>query len=349
MLTLASPDVRLHRQLLDYLDEHDHGHLAGLSIPDDVATRTLADPAVFADWVARQLAQERGRQVPKGRVPCTSRWILDGGAVIGVINLRHSLPDHLFEQGGHIGYGVRPRDRGRGVATAALRLMLDEAGRVGINPLLVTCDEDNLASARVVAHVGGVLEDTRAGKLRFWITLPDKPIGYAAHPVDDGPLYGLRVSLPLISARLAESMRAATQGGPRSADWAPGFPRQDDLDGCSFVPPAGSPAAPWGSRLVVRRSDGMVVGSIGCFGPPDRHGVVEIGYGLVDCARGNGLITDALRLLVPAIEATGATVQAHTAHDNAASRAALRRNGFQETDVCNDAGQRCYRRPRPAG
>ncbi len=345
MLTLSRPDIRMHRQVLDFLGGHDSGHVAGLSIPDeDVAG--LADPAVFASWVDTQQAQEQGREVPEGRVACTSRWIVEDGSVIGSINLRHSLTDHLFEEGGHIGYAVRPRDRGRGVATAALRLMLEEADRLGINPILVTCGEDNLASARVIERCGGVLEDTRQGTRRYWITLPGKPIGYAAHPLDERPLLGVWVCLPLITARLAESMRAAAQGGARSADWASGFPRQDDLDGCSLVPQPDSPAARWGSRLIVRRGDGLVVGSIGCFGPPGEDGVAEIGYGLVESARGQGLITDALRLLVPAIEATGASVQAHAAYENAASRAALVRAGFQETGARNDDGQLHYVRTR---
>ena len=344
MITLEAPHLRWHRPLLDFLDGYDHDHIDGLSRAEGQLD-ALSDAGAFAAWVDQQLHQEVGREVPDGRVPCTSRWIVREGVIVGSINLRHSLNDHLLNHGGHIGYAVHPRWRGRGIATAALRLMLAEAARLGINPVLVTCADTNLASAQVITKAGGVLEDVRAGYRRQWITLPGKPIGYAAHPLSDAPLYGLAVALPLISSSVAEAMRRARAGGPHSPDWAPGFPREDDVQGASFVPEPG-PAAPWGSRLVVRRRDGLVVGSIGCFGPPNEHRRVEIGYGLVDSARRQGLMTDALRLLVPAIEATGATVCAHAAVGNAASRALLSRMGFHETGERNGDGELQHVRPR---
>nr|WP_319464069.1 GNAT family N-acetyltransferase [Micromonospora sp. RTP1Z1] len=77
------------------------------------------------------------------------------------------------EYGGHIGYGVRPSARRRGVATFALGVALSEAARRGIDPVLVTCDDDNTASARIIERHGGVLEDVRDTELgrirRYWI------------------------------------------------------------------------------------------------------------------------------------------------------------------------------------
>jgi predicted acetyltransferase len=71
--------------------------------------------------------------------------------------------------GGHIGYAVRPTARRRGHATAALALMLPVAAERGIDPVLVTCDTDNVGSRRVIEANGGVLEDVRGQKMRYWI------------------------------------------------------------------------------------------------------------------------------------------------------------------------------------
>jgi predicted acetyltransferase len=108
------------------------------------------------------------------RVPSTYFWIADGDGgpdddVVGFLNLRHLLNDWLLEQGGHIGYAVRPSARRRGHAARALALGVEAAAGLGIERVLVTCDVDNEASRRTIEAGGGVLEDERAGKLRYWI------------------------------------------------------------------------------------------------------------------------------------------------------------------------------------
>lgn len=106
---------------------------------------------------------------PSGWVPATTRWWTDGPEYLGSITIRHRLTDRLREVGGHIGYDVRPSARRRGHATAMLRAALPVARALGIDTALITCDVDNVASRRVIEANGGVLEDERAGKLRFWV------------------------------------------------------------------------------------------------------------------------------------------------------------------------------------
>ena len=93
----------------------------------------------------------------------------DDEEVVGRISLRHTLTPWLLEVGGHIGYAVRPTARRRGHATTALGLMLRVAAERGIDPVLVTCDDDNVGSRRVIEANGGVLEDVRNRKMRFWL------------------------------------------------------------------------------------------------------------------------------------------------------------------------------------
>lgn len=106
---------------------------------------------------------------PDGRVPCTTLWWVDGDAYLARLAIRHRLNDHLLELGGHIGYDVRPTVRRRGHATAMLGAALPITRRLGIASALVTCDVDNVASRKVIEAHGGVYEDERGGKLRFWV------------------------------------------------------------------------------------------------------------------------------------------------------------------------------------
>ena len=356
-LELVSPDVTLHREWLDFLARWGAGHVPGSGIPADELA-LMADPDVFARMVGALADQERAIGLADDRVPASTRWIRRDGEVVGTISLRHELNDYLLHvEGGHIGYGVAPQARRQGVASGALRMVLAEAATLGINPVLLTCDEDNLGSRRTIEGAGGVYEGSREGSRRYWITIPDTPLGYAVRPLSERPLLGRLVTLRLPSHAEIAAIRAAGPEGRADPsalrpDWAPGFPRQDDVDGCSVAGPGpaeGDPARAWGPRLVVRRSDGLVVGTLGFYGPPDPSDpdrTVEIGYGLVESARGQGLVTDALRLAVPAAEASGATLQAHAAYDNIASRAALRRAGFRETGERNALGELRLVRPR---
>lgn len=123
--------------------------------------------ATYVDWLRAQALEESPR--PDGYVPSTTLWWVDGDGYLGRLAIRHRLTPRLLEMGGHIGYDVRPSARRRGHATAMLRAALPVARGLGIGSALVTCDLDNVASRRVIERNGGVLEDRREGKLRFWV------------------------------------------------------------------------------------------------------------------------------------------------------------------------------------
>lgn len=95
--------------------------------------------------------------------------------IVGMIDLRHRLNDFLADYGGHIGYSVRPDERRKGYAKQMLRMALNDARRRGISRVLITCDEDNEASAHTIEGCGGVFE--RHANLdgevlrRYWIEL----------------------------------------------------------------------------------------------------------------------------------------------------------------------------------
>ncbi|CCH32030.1 GNAT family N-acetyltransferase [Actinosynnema sp. NPDC047251] len=163
MPDLIAPTTRLHSAWLDAHAEwgpglHEDGF--GLAPTDEVDS-----PAGFAAWVARLTAES-------DRATC--RWIVEDGRVLGGIALRHRWDDHV-RWAGHVGFGVRPTARRRGVAGWALGRILVDARRVGLDRVLVVCATGNTASAKTIERLGGVFEevrDTQYGPVRrYWIEL----------------------------------------------------------------------------------------------------------------------------------------------------------------------------------
>lgn len=125
---------------------------------------------VFEEYVTRTRADaDEASPRPAGHVPSTTLWYVEGDSFLGRICVRHRLNPALLEWGGLVGYDMRPTARRRGHATAMLRAVLPVAAGLGLESVLVTCDHDNTASRKVIEAGGGVFEDRRGKKLRYWI------------------------------------------------------------------------------------------------------------------------------------------------------------------------------------
>ena len=118
------------------------------------------------------------KEFKDGKVPGSVFFLLDvdRNRLLGAVNIRHFLNDKLLAEGGHIGDGIRPCERGKGYATEMIRLALIECKKLGIDRVLMVCDKDNVASARTIEKNGGVLENEAKDEdgntiLRYWITL----------------------------------------------------------------------------------------------------------------------------------------------------------------------------------
>lgn len=115
--------------------------------------------------------------VPEGLVPSSTYLGVreKDNYIVGMIDIRHYLNEYLTQAGGHIGYGVRKTERNKGYAKQMLKLALEKCKELKIKKVLITCDEDNIASEKVILSANAKLEDIRnidgENKKRFWIDL----------------------------------------------------------------------------------------------------------------------------------------------------------------------------------
>ena len=111
----------------------------------------------------------------EGLVPDSTLFCLDEerNIFVGAVNIRHYLNESLLLNGGHIGDGVRPSERRKGVATKMIALALEECKKLGISEVLMVCDKDNIGSAKSIINNGGVLENEvevdGTVEQRYWI------------------------------------------------------------------------------------------------------------------------------------------------------------------------------------
>jgi predicted acetyltransferase len=175
MTCIVRPDVRLHpswaEAMAEFGSETIHG--SGVWHRDASEPLDLTETGCAAFVERLRPYADPASELPDNLVHSDYYWITDGTGpdeeVVGFLALRHRLNAWLLEEGGHIGYSVRPSRRRRGYASRALGLAVRRSAGRGLDRVLVTCDDDNMASARTIEINGGVYEDTRKGKRRYWI------------------------------------------------------------------------------------------------------------------------------------------------------------------------------------
>jgi predicted acetyltransferase len=133
--------------------------------------------ADFGAFVQKLHDKKDRAKLNPGIVPGSDFWLIDDNEFIGRLSLRYELNENLLKVGGHIGYEIRPSKRRQGYGTELLRLGLEKARELGLHRVLVTCDEDNIGSRKIIEHNGGLFENAiqiegnPVKKLRFWIDI----------------------------------------------------------------------------------------------------------------------------------------------------------------------------------
>ncbi|HDR7717320.1 GNAT family N-acetyltransferase [Bacillus albus] len=170
-VSLLTPTTDLQEEYLDFYNEwKDSGETM---IPWVISK----DPSNFPAMIQELLDAHNGVNLPESWVPDSTYWLVtDNNRIVGAVNIRHSLTEHLFNAGGHIGYGIRPSERRKGYATKLLELSLEKTKELNITRALVVCDAVNTASEKTILNNGGVRDDDfteEDGNVvrRFWIEL----------------------------------------------------------------------------------------------------------------------------------------------------------------------------------
>lgn len=139
----------------------------------------MFDDITQIDVIKKYYNYRKGINLKPNRVAQTTYWLVDRNMFIGEIGIRHELNDSLKERGGHIGYGIRYSCWGKGYGTKMLSLALQKAKQMGLNRVLITCNNDNYSSAKVIennnGHLENIIECVVDGKKiltrRYWIEL----------------------------------------------------------------------------------------------------------------------------------------------------------------------------------
>lgn len=127
----------------------------------------------FVGWLTYINAPSGTQWFEYEKVADSTYIALLGETVVGIMNVRHHLTEFLLNYGGHIGYSTHPDYQGQGIATAMLGFGVQELKNLGVDKVLVTCADDNVASAQVIVKNGGVLDNVvmvgNKKVRRYWV------------------------------------------------------------------------------------------------------------------------------------------------------------------------------------
>lgn len=171
MLKLVRPSSKYKKSFIAATKEfeREEGKGASRGSGTENASRNFN---VFTD---KMRDYEKGRNLPKGHVPSSYYWLVENSEVVGEATIRHKLTATLLKKGGHVGYGIKPSKRKMGYGVKILELCLKKARQKGLKKVLITCDDDNVGSWKIIEANGGVLKNKikYQGKLirRYWVVI----------------------------------------------------------------------------------------------------------------------------------------------------------------------------------
>lgn len=155
-LFLTEPNIKYQKSFQDYT-------LAYRRINDDHYFNKYKKALEnFEEFLKDLYNYDKGIDLPQGRVPFSTFWLVHNNEVVGVVRIRHKETTEI----GHIGYDICPLYRNKGYGTQILRLALEKTSELGIRDVILTCKIDNIASRRVIEKNNGVLIETFFSKVK---------------------------------------------------------------------------------------------------------------------------------------------------------------------------------------
>lgn len=169
-LELIRPNETMEEQYYEFIEEWEKS--GEEIVPAAVRSKGLD----YKLWLEYTYKFEEEETFPEGLVPAHTYFLVsEDKKIVGAVNIRHYLNEYLLSYGGHIGYGIRPSERRKGYAEIMLSMALPIAKELGINKVLITCDKNNIGSAKTIIKNGGILENEvdQEGEItqRYWINL----------------------------------------------------------------------------------------------------------------------------------------------------------------------------------
>ena len=170
-IILVKPDLSYADEIIKYKEE---------SLKESPIINGSAGLDRFSSieiWFEELKKRSNEDTVPEGLVPSSTYLGVreKDNYIVGMIDIRHYLNEYLTQVGGNIGYRIRKTERNKGYAKQMLKLALEKCKELKIKKVLITCDEDNIASEKVILSTNAKLEDIRnvdgENKKRFWIDL----------------------------------------------------------------------------------------------------------------------------------------------------------------------------------
>lgn len=151
-LYLEVPTINRKEEAIEYIQEH-------LDVNSDIngvgGLKRYLDN--YEGWL-KKLEEDYVRIPDEEKVPARTYFLIReaDNKIIGMINIRLVLNDALKKFGGHIGYGIRPSERGKGYNKINLYLGLKVCDEYGIDTVLMDADLNNPASWKTMESLGGV-------------------------------------------------------------------------------------------------------------------------------------------------------------------------------------------------
>ena len=170
MITLVNPQKIDESEFNDFIDEFKTAN-------ENLVPYSLNQKNMDFQTYIKSLQDESiGKGISKNWVPASTYFLVnEKKKIFGAVNIRHRLTENLKIEGGHIGYGIRPSFRNHGYGTKILELALLKASEMGIDNVLITCDKENIHSAKVIYKNGGKfdseIEYNNRIIQRYWIEL----------------------------------------------------------------------------------------------------------------------------------------------------------------------------------
>ena len=155
-MKLVFPTLEYKEKAIEYIQEF---YEYNSEINGSGALDRFLRESTYEEWLVKICKDIDIANVEKPRVPALTYFYVreEDDRIIGMINIRLALSDFLREEGGHIGYSVRPTERRKHYATDMLKAGVEVLNTIGINEVFVSCDKENLASSGTILNNGGRL------------------------------------------------------------------------------------------------------------------------------------------------------------------------------------------------